>query len=137
MSRDLEKRREYNRAYHLAHREEINERLRRIRRPRTTKQPPRAERPGGRVFRAWREQGCLVCGIADYRVIAAHHVDPAEKDRSVSRIVDVESVKVELAKCVPLCANHHILVHAALSNGHKGAPLGEIIAYLKTAGVTS
>lgn len=89
-------------------------------------------------FREWREQGCRVCAVTDYRIVQAHHMDPSQKDvdastivRSCAGIANLEALTSELAKCIPLCANHHILVHEELRNGHKGCALDEVIEYLK------
>ncbi len=87
--------------------------------------------PAKALFREWRSAGCLVCGESDVRVIQAHHIDPSQKESIVSQMTNPESLAKELSKCVPLCANHHILVHHELRNGQKGRLLEEIIAYLR------
>jgi hypothetical protein len=114
----------YGRTYYARHRTEIAER-RAAKRLCLT--PARAR------FREWRAQGCLVCGESDWRVIDAHHVDVSEKEVGVGRATNLATVESELAKCVPLCANHHRLVHIELHDGHAGASLDEVIAYLKAA----
>lgn len=109
-------------AYRAAHLEESRARNRAY----------KHDRPTAVMFREWRSAGCVVCGESDVRVIQAHHVDPAIKDSDIAQIrKDVEAMAAELTKCIPLCANHHILVHDALCNGHRGRPMDEVIAFLK------
>lgn len=92
----------------------------------------RAQNAAVVMFREWREEsGCAVCGESDYRVLQGHHIDPAEKDCSLTRVRNAAVMAAELAKCIPLCANHHILVHEELRNGHKGCAMDEVIEYLK------
>jgi len=57
---------------------------------------------------------CARCGNDDYRVLCWHHPNPDEKEMSigvVSNSVRWERVMAEVAKCVCLCANCHIIVH--------------------------
>lgn len=57
--------------------------------------------------------GCVLCEETDEDVLQAHHVH--SKDKLISRMVANNhlalSVKAELEKCIPLCANCHIRVH--------------------------
>lgn len=58
---------------------------------------------------------CISCGYN--KCLAAldfHHLDPTKKDRQISRPLagTFEKVKLELDKCVLLCANCHREVHA-------------------------
>lgn len=82
-----------------------------------------ASRRGSHVaatYQAWREQGCVRCGCKDWRVIEAHHVNRQWKRGSagvMAQARDLEALLRELEKCVPLCANCHVLVH------HHGASL--------------
>ena len=50
-----------------------------------------------------------------------HHVDPAEKDHTVSQILRYkwERILAELKKCVVLCANCHRLEHERLNEEEK------------------
>lgn len=54
---------------------------------------------------------CSKCGIEDYRVIQFHHVDG--KDRNVSEMLtySITAIENEIKKCIPLCANCHIIEH--------------------------
>jgi hypothetical protein len=72
------------------------------------------ESPGRHVFNEWRARGCAVCGTDDIRVIQAHHLDPSQKDRDHTRVKRPDLMAAALAKCVPLCANHHFILHDEL-----------------------
>lgn len=63
------------------------------------------------------------CQICSYdRSLAAfdfHHVDPLEKDFSISsRMTSWDVIRKELDKCVLLCANCHREVHDGLHPGY-------------------
>jgi hypothetical protein len=67
-------------------------------------------------FREYKQsQVCAHCGFADYRAITFHHTDPAGKEFEVSSMVSIGSsiarIQAELAKCIPLCANCHMILH--------------------------
>ena len=64
------------------------------------------------LYLEWRaSHPCLVCGESDSRVIHPHHVNPSARGRKFLNIWKLDEMRAELSKCVPLCANHHILVH--------------------------
>ncbi len=106
------------------HREEINTRRRAARLSPTT--------PAAVVLDRWKRKGCRICGETDPVVVEAHHFAPVGRDRNVSGVCDVVRLRVELLKCIPLCANDHRRIHAALRNGHRGAPIDDLIAFLKS-----
>jgi hypothetical protein len=58
---------------------------------------------------------CERCGIADYRVLDFHHLDPEQKDIEVSNLVaraaSKQKIFSEIEKCKCLCANCHRIVH--------------------------
>lgn len=67
-----------------------------------------------------RKLPCFVCGLEDSTVIQLHHVEEGYKSAS-GRRVNISTMVVrggleifinELAKCIPLCANDHLRVHA-------------------------
>lgn len=124
----------YNRRYREEHREEIAETKRRYRqknrekvnaalRAYHAKNPTKKaeyrraalERsPAYQMYREWREQPCHRCGIRDWRVIQAHHLNPSLKAISVveaARLMDAGKLGDELTKCIPLCANCHLILH--------------------------
>jgi hypothetical protein len=56
------------------------------------------------------EHGCYVCGERCHHVIDLHHLNPKEKDDTLSDLVErasMERVKKELDKCVCLCRVCH------------------------------
>ena len=58
---------------------------------------------------------CSRCGIErdTMTIFDFHHLDPATKDRQISKMVENswKDVKTELDKCIILCANCHREVH--------------------------
>lgn len=70
------------------------------------------------LFRNWRAHGCILCGERERCCIDAHHLDPHDKDLSISRMIrnraPFERILTELTKCVPVCANCHRKIHAGL-----------------------
>ena len=59
---------------------------------------------------------CVCCGYKKSNgALAFHHLDPAEKDGSISRMMrdasNWKTIVKELRKCVMLCANCHTEVH--------------------------
>ena len=83
------------------------------------------------VLRAWASSGCLVCGFSDLRAIDAHHPDPSLKDRGIGTIRNPSTLTTALSICVPLCRNHHAILHAMLRNGSKGCATADMVAILK------
>lgn len=60
---------------------------------------------------------CEHCGLEDIpAVFEFHHLDPLEKEISISKMGGRKwaSVKIELDKCVLLCANCHRKVHSEI-----------------------
>lgn len=61
--------------------------------------------------------GCKLCNEKEPCVIDLHHLDHNTKEYSVSEMVgrfNYEKVKIEIRKCVPLCANCHRKVHKGI-----------------------
>jgi hypothetical protein len=58
---------------------------------------------------------CAQCGFSDYRAIEFHHPDGEEKDFAIGTMLkdnrSVAAVEREIAKCIPLCANCHRIMH--------------------------
>src|SRR5437870_4691971 len=59
---------------------------------------------------------CLDCGCADYRCLAFHHNEAAEKELNVAdmvrRVHSRAHILREIAKCIVLCSNCHQIRHA-------------------------
>ena len=60
--------------------------------------------------------GCKLCGFKVPVALDFHHLDPNEKDMNVSDLVhfSIKKLKEEIRKCIVLCANCHMMVHAGL-----------------------
>ena len=63
------------------------------------------------------ENGCVVCGITDRRVLDFHHTNPDEKKISIGETATLhkysqEQLLAEASKCIVICANHHRILHA-------------------------
>lgn len=58
--------------------------------------------------------GCIKCGVKDPCVLDLHHRIPARKKFTIARFKkhSAYEVKIELGKCVVLCANDHRRLHA-------------------------
>lgn len=59
---------------------------------------------------------CEICGYTGFpSVFDFHHLDPAQKDYSISqRVVSFAALKEELDKCALLCCRCHREVHEGL-----------------------
>lgn len=64
--------------------------------------------------------GCMICGYnKSVAALHFHHLDPKEKDFHLGSNGNTrkwETVKIELDKCVCLCANCHAEVHAGITS---------------------
>lgn len=60
--------------------------------------------------------GCYFCDEVEPVALDFHHLNPKEKDLNVSLAVSysTKSLKLEIRKCVVLCANCHRKVHAGI-----------------------
>ena len=83
------------------------------------------------VRREWAPNGCMVCGFSDLRALDAHHSDPREKECNVSTIANPDRLAKELRNCVPLCRNHHQILHVMWNNGHREKDSTELIAIMR------
>lgn len=62
-------------------------------------------------------QKCLLCDESDSCCLDLHHLDPSEKEGSVSMMVagrTWENLMKEITKCVVVCRNCHAKIHAGL-----------------------
>ena len=64
-------------------------------------------------LKEWFKRGfcCEYCGEDDFRTLVFHHVNPEEKEFSISTMVadgySRERIGKEIKKCLVLCANCH------------------------------
>lgn len=61
-----------------------------------------------------------MCGEQEPCCLTAHHLDPGDKEFSLSPAalirtrISLQAIKAELTKAVVLCMNHHRMVHAGI-----------------------
>lgn len=64
----------------------------------------------------FRSEGCKICGENNKACLIAHHLDPYLKEMNIGDMnrnkVGTPRFKEELAKCICLCANCHMKLHA-------------------------
>lgn len=66
---------------------------------------------------AYKGGKCIVCSYDRcIQALEFHHLDPTQKDFALSgsSVANIEKMKLELDKCVLLCANCHREVHQKL-----------------------
>jgi len=63
-----------------------------------------------------KERGCLVCKEVEPICLDLHHLDPSQKDFSVSNRPNSnwDVILAEMNKCVVVCSNCHRKIHAGL-----------------------
>ena len=66
----------------------------------------------------FRSAGCLLCPEKQDCCLQAHHIERTKKEFNISEAVrgsyTAKRMKAELSKCVCLCANCHMKLHAGL-----------------------
>jgi endonuclease I len=105
--KDLEKRKAYHkersRKHYEANREEI------INKAQAKKKEFREQ---WNAFK--RTLKCTKCGFSHPAALDFHHVDPAEKEGNIHRLLSngqFKKLEEELEKCIVLCANCHRIHH--------------------------
>ncbi len=70
-----------------------------------------------------RHAACLECGATWPAELHFHHLDPAEKDNTISKLVgqahSERAVILELEKCVVLCRDCHAELHGLAPSDFK------------------
>lgn len=75
---------------------------------------------------------CSKCGFSHPAALHFHHRDPAQKERTVSKMpwggCGWDRIMLEIEKCDVLCANCHAVLHAdeTLEVGHDGPPKASV-----------
>lgn len=60
---------------------------------------------------------CSICGEDRIWCLDFHHVNPDEKEGEISHLIDSPNkLKIELEKCIVLCANCHRDIHYKANN---------------------
>jgi hypothetical protein len=111
----IEDRRSYQNAYHKRrYREDTAYRKAYIARAR--KRDERTRLIVDAMIKAFKLEGCLACEEDAPCCLVAHHIQPSGKDFHIAHArgkkIGVRRIKLELAKCVCLCANCHSKLHA-------------------------
>jgi len=62
-----------------------------------------------------KNRKCSRCGIKDFRVLCFHHKNRLEKDTEIAAMLaygaSLDSIKIEIKKCILLCGNCHMIEH--------------------------
>lgn len=68
------------------------------------------------------KNGCIKCGIKDYRVLEFHHLSNKEFSIGNARYnhFGIDRVRKEIKKCVVICANCHRILHYGQAWKHNG-----------------
>lgn len=61
---------------------------------------------------------CVICKYDNPVGLQFHHVDPFHKDFEISASTSWKRILVELEKCVLVCANCHLEIHAGFHPGY-------------------
>jgi hypothetical protein len=61
--------------------------------------------------------GCKICKDMRLPVLEFHHLDPNEKEDSISKMTSRKKIENESKKCVVLCKNCHAIEHYLLRLG--------------------
>ena len=98
-----QKHKEYSRAHYEKNTEKVRAAI---------KKTNKANKEKWQEFKATLK--CAVCGDNHPAVLDFHHINPKDKEYSVSRLVSdrsyTKAIK-EIQKCIVLCANHHRIHH--------------------------
>jgi hypothetical protein len=77
-------------------------------------------------LRAWLDEykkclKCERCGFSDFRALQFHHRERDQKEFNIADMAkqgwSVEGLRREMAKCMILCANCHMILHYVERNG--------------------
>lgn len=72
------------------------------------------------VDRIKQNYGCCFCEESESCCLDFHHVDPKEKEHTISEMLSMKNVSIlvkEINKCVCVCSNCHRKIHAGLLSG--------------------
>lgn len=65
-----------------------------------------------------KQCSCAICGDSRWYVLDFHHVDQSTKIKTITDMVHTDTslkiLKLELEKCIPVCANCHREIHYKL-----------------------
>ena len=109
--KDKEKKKERDRKYYLAHREELKEKQKK-------KDLKRHKEIRKWFFDYKSTLKCEKCFERDPVCLDFHHIDPDKKEITIARAIQTRwsktSILKEIEKCIVLCANCHRKLHASI-----------------------
>lgn len=115
--KDPEARKEYHRAY-IAKRYKEDPEFREKMLARTRKNGDKYRNEGRKLLEDFKAEGCKLCGEKELCCLVAHHLDPELKKFSLGDAIRTKlspaKISKELEKCVCLCANCHMKLHAGV-----------------------
>jgi hypothetical protein len=115
--KDPEERKKYHREY-LRRKYTEDASYRAKHRSRTRKNDSKYKAQRDMLIAEFRQHGCLLCPEKEPVCLSAHHLNPEEKDFSISSALTnkLSAVKIakELKKCICVCENCHRKIHAGL-----------------------
>lgn len=134
--------REYSKKYYEEHEEEIKaykrkyykehpEQVAENRIKQKDKARPREQKKREQLFALYDEikTPCAKCGENRLYIVEFHHIDPGEKEHTVSQMRNLKLVREEAKKCICLCANCHAEFHHFYGK-HPENPIGSLEEYL-------
>lgn len=67
-----------------------------------------------KLLKEFKKNGCTNCGEDHPATLVAHHLNPSEKEHTISKMANFswQRVEAELKKTVCLCCNCHAKLHA-------------------------
>lgn len=131
-----------SKSYSEAHKEQIKEykrqyykdnidRIVEYRKSQNSKAKEREQQRREKLFSLYDEikTPCAKCGESRLYVVEFHHIDPSEKEHTISQMRNLNLVREEAKKCVCLCANCHAEFHHFYGK-HPDDPVGSLEEYL-------
>jgi hypothetical protein len=126
--KDPEADRQYHRQWYLAHRDsELEKSKQREQWTKSHKEVHRASQTKYKhaqrdLINDLKKTGtCIYCGVADWRVLDFHHIDPSQKKINLNMAwkqnIGRQAILDEIAKCELVCANCHRILHWEERNG--------------------
>lgn len=76
------------------------------------------QQTNGLRYNVWKaQQKCALCEESTPCCLDLHHLDPAQKEVTISNVVQYWSwkrLKMEIDKCIVVCSNCHRKIHAGM-----------------------
>lgn len=89
--------------FYEAHKEQVKQEVKQRKQQKSTQ------------YKEWKEQfSCSVCGEDDECCLDFHHLNPEEKENSISSMIrdkNWDIIMEEVKKCIVVCKNCHAKIH--------------------------